>query len=85
MIKAIKYIIQNILKLLVFDIHTCHRQVTKGTILKPEHLVDGHEICGQNDRLETDVRSTSGGAHPVVCQLTLQGPSVGIVPLLVWL
>jgi hypothetical protein len=61
---------------------TGHRQVTQVNIFKPEHLVVAHKTKAQDDRLETEVCSASGGLHPVEGQLALQGHSVGIVPVL---
>jgi hypothetical protein len=39
-----------------------------------------HKI--EDDHLETDVHSISSGTDAVVCHEVLQGPSVGIVPIM---
>jgi len=64
-------------------VHTVLRQATKGIIFKPEHLVVAHKTKAEDDRLEKEMRSTSGVLHPVEGQLALQGHSFGAVLILV--
>jgi hypothetical protein len=78
-----KRFIQKVLRFLVSDVYTGHPQVTQCIIFKPEHLVVVHKRNTEDDRLETEVRFTSGGLHPVERQLALQGHSSGIVPVFV--